>query len=96
MWLTVIKSELKDRRNDYEDRLLQRLREVLPADVGVTILADRGFGDTKLYALLAELGLDYIIRFKENIRVTDAKGVKKPAGEWVLPSGQRPSCRLLW
>ena len=88
MWLTVVKSELKDQRNSYEDQLLTRLREVLPAGVGVTVLADRGFGDTKLYALLTELGFGYIIRFKENILVTGAKGVTKPAGEWVPPSGR--------
>jgi Transposase DDE domain len=88
MWQTVIKSEMKDQRNDHEDRLLKQLREVLPAGVGVVLLADRGFGDTKLYALLAELGFDYIIRFRENILVTDAKGITKPAGEWVPPSGR--------
>lgn len=88
MWLTVVKSELKDQRNAHEDRLLQRFRETLPDGVGVTILADRGFGDTKLYALLQELGFGYIIRFKENILVTNADGVTKPAGEWVPVSGR--------
>ena len=56
---TVVKSELKDRRNEHEDALLERFREVLPAGVKVTILADRGFGDQALYELLKEqLGLD--------------------------------------
>jgi hypothetical protein len=50
LWLTVLKDELKDKRNDYEDACLARLAEVLPEDVAVTILADRGFGDTKLFA----------------------------------------------
>lgn len=88
MWLTVKKSELKDQRNGHEDRLLKRLSEVLPAGVGVTILADRGFGDTKLYAFLQELGFRYIIRFKENISVTSEDGVTKTAGDWVSPSGR--------
>jgi hypothetical protein len=88
MWLTVKKSELKDQRNDHEDRLLQRLHETLPDGVGVTILADRGFGDTKLYAFLKELGFGYIIRFKENIAVTNQDGVTKTAGAWVPPSGR--------
>jgi hypothetical protein len=56
IWLTVSKDELKDRRNDYEDLCLSRLAEVLPEGVAVTILADRGFGDTKLFAFLGELG----------------------------------------
>jgi hypothetical protein len=50
LWLTVSKDELKDRRNDWEDLCLSRLAEVLPEGVTVTILADRGFGDTKLFA----------------------------------------------
>src|SRR6266581_1615568 len=49
IWKTVLKSELADARNDHEDAVLGRLREVLPPDVRVTVLADRGFADQKLY-----------------------------------------------
>src|SRR5271157_1525668 len=49
LWLTVFKGELKDKRNDYEDLCLLRLAEALPEGVAVTILADRGFGDVKLF-----------------------------------------------
>ena len=38
---------------------LARLREVVPEAVRLTVLADRGFGDQKLYALLEELKFDY-------------------------------------
>src|SRR5689334_21367533 len=62
IWLS--KDELTDARNDYEDVCLRRLAEVLPADVQVTILADRGFADTKLFGFLDELGFDYVIRLK--------------------------------
>ena len=55
---------------------------------GVTILADRGFGDQKLFAFLAELGFSYVIRFRGNIHVTDADGTTKPAAEWVGKSGR--------
>ena len=34
LWLTVLKDELKDKRNDYEDLCLARLLEVLPEGVG--------------------------------------------------------------
>jgi len=40
IWLTVSRGELKGRRNEYEDKVLARLAEVLPAGVKVTILAD--------------------------------------------------------
>ena len=88
MWSTVKKSELRDRRNEFEDKLLERLKEVLPKDVKVTIMADRGFGDQKLYQLLTDIGFDYIIRFRDVITVTDEHGESRPAAEWV-PSNHR-------
>ena len=83
LWLTIRKSTLKDQRNAIEDKLLFRLREVVPESVLITVLADRGFGDQKLYAYLKELRFDYIIRFREAILVTDSKGVSKPASQWT-------------
>jgi hypothetical protein len=49
----------------------------------VTILADRGFGDQQLFAFLGELGFGYVLRFRGNIRITDADGQSRPASEWV-------------
>ena len=89
MWKTVKKSTLKGKRNSYEDALLRRLWEVLPEGVQVTILADRGFGDHKLYELLSEeLGFGYIIRFKDNIYVTDETGECRQARDWVPSNGR--------
>ena len=50
LWKTVRKSELKNRRSEYETELIERLHEILPAKVNVTLLADRGFADQKLFA----------------------------------------------
>ena len=55
IWLSVLKDELSTARNDYEDVCLRRLAEVLPDDVAVTILADRGFADTKLFGWFCQL-----------------------------------------
>jgi hypothetical protein len=89
LWLTVQKSEMKGERNSHEDRLLRRLREVLSDDVRVTILADRGFGDTGLYALLWELGFEYIIRFRGIIHVRDSStDERRAAKEWVPSNGR--------
>lgn len=88
LWLSVKKSELKGRRNDHEDRLLLRLREVVPEAVKVTVLADRGFGDAALYALHWELELDHVIRFRGDIVVTDSTGESRPAKDWLLPNGR--------
>jgi hypothetical protein len=93
IWLTVSKDELKDRRNDWEDLCLSRLAEVLPEGVAVTILADRGFGDTKLFAFLDELGFAYVIRFRGNIHVTAADGETRAAAEWVGVGGRARKLR---
>jgi hypothetical protein len=88
LWLTVWKDELKDHRNDFEDACLRRLAELVPAGCQVTILADRGFGDQKLFGFLAELGFRYVIRFRGNIHVADADGTTKLAAEWVGKGGR--------
>jgi hypothetical protein len=89
MWKSVVKSELKDWRNEHEDALLERFREVVPASTKVTVLADRGFGDHKLYELLKDqLGFDFIIRFRGVIKVTDEKGETRAAKDWVPDTGR--------
>ena len=93
IWLTVWKDELKNQRNMFEDGCLRRLSELLPAGCRVTILADRGFGDQKLFAFLSELGFDYVIRFRGNIHVTDADGLTRPAAEWVGKGGRARKLR---
>jgi Transposase DDE domain len=93
LWLTVLKDELKDSRNDFEDVCLARLAEVLPKGVAVTILADRGFGDTKLFAFLDELGFAYVIRFRGNIHVTAADGERHTAADWVGKGGRARKLR---
>ena len=88
LWLTVFKGELKAKRNDYEDLCLLRLAEALPEGAVVTILADRGFGDVKLFAFLDELGFDYVIRFRGNIHVAAADGETRLAADWVGKGGR--------
>jgi len=86
--LTVDKSTLKDRRNEYEYRALVRLADMLPADVKVLIVADRGFGDKKLYRVLSEeLAFDYVIRFRGNIKVSDAAGEERRPRTGRRPAG---------
>ena len=79
LWLTVDKDELKDQRNDFEDLCLSRLKALLPE--GATILADRGFGDVKLFKFLDSLGFQYVIRFRGNIHVRAADGETRLAAD---------------
>lgn len=87
VWKTVPKSTLKKKRNDYEDELLERLREVVPAGTRVTIVADRAFGDQKLYDSLLGMGWHFAIRFRECIEVEYA-GEQRPAVEWISSTGR--------
>jgi hypothetical protein len=89
VWLTVDKATLKDRRNAYEYQALVRLADALPTNIKVCIVADRGFGDQKLYRVLTEeLAFDYVIRFRGNITVTAASGEVRTAAAWVGPGGR--------
>lgn len=94
LWKTVEKKNLKNKRNDYEDELLCVFKSVLPAGIKVTVLADRGFGDTKLYDFLKqELGFDFVIRFRGNIQVTDIHGETRNAVDWVGVNGRAKTLR---
>ncbi len=88
VWMSVEKAKLKDRRNKYEDTVLLRLHEVLPPGVKVTVLADRGFGDQKLYELLTDLGFRFIIRFRGAVVVESRDGERHAASEWVPADGR--------
>jgi hypothetical protein len=93
VWLSVHKDELTDARNAYEDAAVRRLVEVLPAGVKCTILADRGFADTKLFGFLAELDVGYVIRLKGNTKVSAADGTTRPAAGWVGQDGRARKLR---
>lgn len=87
-WKTVKKSALGDGvRTEVEHALIDRLAQAIEPDVAITLLADRGFGDQKLYATLALLGWDFVIRFRGCILV-EHDGVGKPASEWLPASGR--------
>lgn len=88
LWKTVKKSTLAGKRNAYEDEFLEHLSKSMPEGVRTTILADRGFGDQERYRKITELGMDYIIRFREGIHVTDQWGNRKLASEWIATSGR--------
>lgn len=93
VWKTVLKSTLEGRRNEYEYDLIERLHQVVAPAVRISLLADRGFGDHKLYAYLQLLGWDFTIRFRGCIQVEDAAGVTKTAAEWLPPSGRATMLR---
>lgn len=89
IWKTVDKSTLKYNQINYESEVLETLRQHIPKEVEVTIIADRGFGDVDRYRYIKEeLKFDYIIRFRADIYVTNDKGEKKLSGDWVPKDGK--------
>ena len=94
LWKTVEASTLKGKRNRHEDDLLRRLYEVIPEGVKVTVVADRGFSDCSLFEYLAdELCFEYVIRLRGNFYVTDAKGQRRKASQWVDARGRARTLR---
>ncbi len=89
VWLTVHTSKLKKRRASYELRVLRMVKWALPDGVRVTVLADRGFGDTALYEQMTGLlRFDFVIRFRGCIHVMTPEGESRPASEWVALNGR--------
>jgi hypothetical protein len=87
-WMTVKKSTLEGKRGAYETQVIERMQLAIPKDVSVVLLADRGFGDQKLYAYLSLLGWDYVIRFRGGILVENAQGERRAAEAWVPKTGR--------
>lgn len=52
------------------------------------MLADRGFGDQQLYAVLTDFGFDFIIRFRGGVIVERRDGDVRTADAWVPPNGR--------
>jgi hypothetical protein len=88
VWHTVYKSTLEARRNGYEDEVLECLKGSLPEGVRATIIADRGFGDKKRYEHLTGLGFDFIVRFRQDILLTEQFGDQRPASQWLHETGR--------
>lgn len=89
LWKTVTKSTIEGWRNTHEDDLLALFANLRPQQTKrVTVLADRGFGDQKLYTLLGSMGLDFIIRFRGVISVEASDGKARPAAEWLPATGR--------
>jgi hypothetical protein len=88
LWKTVDKSSLKHNRARYEDQILSRLKQIIPAHINVTVLADRGFADQRFFKFIAEeLKFFYIIRTRGNIYVTDKNNVTQKGKEWLRADG---------
>lgn len=87
LWKTVKKSDLKGKQSAYEAEFFEHLRDCMPEGVRTVIVADRGFGSQETFRNITELGMDYVIRFRKGILLTDEWGVQKYASEWENKNG---------
>ena len=88
IWHTVDNKRLKHNRGHYEDQMLSRLKEILPKDIVVTIVADRGFASQRFFDFIGnELKFQYIIRLKSSTTIISNQGTVKKAKEWLHPKG---------
>jgi hypothetical protein len=72
VWLTAVKSRLKNHRTEYEKKALRLLSDSLPEGIEVIVVADRGFGSIGLFSYIKKkLGWNYIIRIKGIIEFYD-------------------------
>jgi len=93
IWKTARKSGLAGNQTLIERVLVGRLRELVAPDVKITLLADRGFGSCEFYEFLSANNVDYVIRFRENIKVSDVAGETKTAAAWVPTTGKPKTIR---
>lgn len=88
LWQTCQKSKLKGQQTALEVAMIERLHRFLPPSIEVTLLADRGFGKSELYEVLEILGWDYVIRFRQVIRVNTAETGSAAAADLVPANGR--------
>jgi hypothetical protein len=62
LWRVVEKENPNYSQNQEEERLLEKLKNLIPPGIEAIILADRGFGRVELFKKLELLGFKYIIR----------------------------------
>ncbi len=84
---TGTKSKMMGWQRTFEEDVLRRLRELVPSDVRVTVLADRGCGDVALYRFIRELGFRFVIRFRRSFVVASPEGSVGPAKGWTQGNG---------
>lgn len=70
VWASYTGKSLKRSQNSLEDRLLRKLRGLIPMSAPVTILADRGFGRAEWAAVCQELKFRYVVRIKPDVTIS--------------------------
>lgn len=88
IWETHPKSTIADKRTSIEIDCVRRLAGVVPPECQVILMADRGFGYQELVDALHEIGIDFVLRVRNNVYLTDERGESRLTADWLHPSGR--------
>lgn len=88
LWETHQKSTIADKRTAIELDCVRRLAAMVPEGCNIVLTADRGFGYQELVEVLHEVGLDFVLRVRNNVYLTDERGESRVTGDWLHPSGR--------
>ena len=69
LWASYTTPKLKRSQNSLEERLLRRLKSMIPGSFQVVILADRGFGRAEWAAVCQELKFHYVVRIRPDVTI---------------------------
>jgi Transposase DDE domain len=86
-WVTTKKGLYERSRNKVETTLCATVKALLPHDVELVIVADRGFGRASLFKALRRLGIRFVIRIRRDVHVIDARA-GGPVGDRCIKRGQ--------
>ena len=87
VWESHKKSTLKGQKTQIELQFLERLSAAIRPELQVVVMADRGFGYQEFIQKLHELGLDFVLRIRNNVWIEDAAGTRLMAKDWLRASG---------
>jgi len=79
LWQIVPFGSLKDSQNRIEERLVARLRTLIPNTKRIILIADRGFGRATFVQFLLRLNLLFVLRVRADVIITTNNGKKR----WV-------------
>ncbi|HQK52294.1 MAG TPA: IS4 family transposase [Myxococcota bacterium] len=86
-WATCDWRKLTRSQNAFEETFLTVLRAMIPKDVDVTLLFDRGFRRVALARQLKELGFHFVVRCPSDTRVVSPNW-SGPLSDLPLPRGR--------
>jgi hypothetical protein len=67
VWASYEKWQLAKSQNNLEEGMLVLLRSMIPQDIAVIVLADRGFGRTEFARVCQQNKLNYVIRIRPEV-----------------------------